>query len=88
MTRHSQQTPSGQEQNARWGLLLGELWQSPARTALSSVRLQLGYGLGRLRSASPQKSAPSGTLWWCEEELKSSGTVMAQVGLGVQLITA
>jgi len=52
---------------------------------LSSVRLQLGYGLCRLWRTSPQKSAPSGALGWCEEELKSSGTVMAQVGLEVQL---
>ena len=48
------------------------------------MSLQLGYGLGRLRSASAQKSDPSGALGWCEEELESSGTVMALVASAVQ----
>ena len=64
----------------------GSYGTPPLGRRWSVVHLQLGYGLSRLGSASTQKSAPSGALGWCEEELKSSRAVMAYVGLGVQWI--
>ncbi len=62
----------------------GSYGTPPLGRRWSVVRLQIGYGLGRLGSASTQKSAPSGALGWCEEELKSSRAVMAPVASAVQ----